>query len=157
MINWYLSLKSLHILAAVLFLGNLVVTGWWKTMADRTRDAKVIAFAQRQVTLTDYVFTGGGVGLLLATGIGNAVLHDMDYLSIPWMAWGLWLFTAAGVIWVTVLIPVQLKQARMARAFADGGPIPEPYWRLGRLWAVFGTIATILPLSVIFFMVFKPT
>lgn len=36
MIDWYLSLKSLHILAAVLFLGNIVVTGWWKTMADRT-------------------------------------------------------------------------------------------------------------------------
>ena len=29
-------------------------------MADRTRDPKIIAFAQRQVTLTDWVFTFGG-------------------------------------------------------------------------------------------------
>jgi len=38
----------------VAFLGNIIVTGWWKLMADRTRDPRVIAFAQRQVTTTDY-------------------------------------------------------------------------------------------------------
>ncbi len=59
--NGTLWLKTLHIVGAVLFLGNIVVTGWWKVMADRTRDPRVIAFAQRQVTLTDWVFTGGGV------------------------------------------------------------------------------------------------
>lgn len=51
----YLTLKSLHILRAVIFLGNIIVTGWWKVMADRSRDLKIIAFAQRQVTLTDFV------------------------------------------------------------------------------------------------------
>jgi len=76
--NTYLILKSLHILGAVIFLGNIIITGWWKVMADRTRNPVVIAFAQRQVTLTDYIFTGGGVVLILATGLGNAVLHNMD-------------------------------------------------------------------------------
>lgn len=76
--NTYLLLKSLHILGAVIFLGNIIVTGWWKVMADRTRNPVVIAFAQRQVTLTDFIFTGGGVVLILATGLGNAILHNMD-------------------------------------------------------------------------------
>ena len=78
--NTYLLLKSLHILGAVIFLGNIIVTGWWKVMADRTRNPVIIAFAQRQVTLTDYIFTGGGVVLILATGLGNAILHNMDLL-----------------------------------------------------------------------------
>jgi catechol 2,3-dioxygenase-like lactoylglutathione lyase family enzyme len=47
-------------------------------MADRTRDPTIIAFAQRQVTLTDFVFTAGGVALILATGAGNAVLHNIS-------------------------------------------------------------------------------
>jgi uncharacterized membrane protein len=64
-------------LGAVIFLGNIIVTGWWKVMADRTSNPFVIALAQRQVTLTDFVFTAGGAAL--ATGTGNAVLYRMDY------------------------------------------------------------------------------
>lgn len=154
--NTYLLLKSLHILGAVLFLGNIIITGWWKVMADSTRNPVIVAFAQRQVTLTDYVFTTGGVLLILTTGIGNAVLHDMNYLSIPWLVWGFWLFVVSGVIWAFILIPVQIKQAELAKQFADGGTIPENYWRLARIWNIFGTVATALPLINIYWMVFKP-
>ncbi len=154
--NTYLILKSLHILGAVIFLGNIIVTGWWKVMADRTKNPVIIAFAQRQVTLTDYVFTLGGVILIVATGIGNAVLHNMDYLSIRWLVWGYWLFIISGVIWVVVLIPVQIKQAKMAKQFSENGVIPDLYWRLGQIWLVFGILATILPLLNIYWMVFKP-
>ncbi|WP_420841213.1 hypothetical protein [Ferrovum myxofaciens] len=58
------------------------MTGWWKFMADRTGNHRIIAFAQRQVTLTDFVFTAGGVVLVAIGGIGNAMLHHMDYLHI---------------------------------------------------------------------------
>ena len=156
MVNTYLLLKSLHILGAVIFLGNIIVTGWWKVMADRTRNPAVIAFAQRQVTLTDYIFTGGGVVLILATGLGNAILHNMDFLNIKWLSWGFWLFNISGIIWITVLIPVQIKQAKMARQFANGGDIPERYWTLGRLWIIYGTLATVIPLANLYWIVFKP-
>ena len=92
----YLWLKLLHIIGVILFMGNIIVTGWWKFMADKTRDPKIIAFAQRQVTLTDYVFTAGGANLLLIGGLLNAILHDMDYTAIKWMAWGLGLLIASG-------------------------------------------------------------
>jgi len=154
--NTYLLLKSLHILGAVLFLGNIIITGWWKVMADRTRNPVVIAFAQHQVTLTDFFFTAGGVLLILATGIGNAVLHDMNYLSIRWLAWGFWLFIISGVIWAAILVPVEIKQAEMAKQFAHGGTIPDSYWRLARIWNIAGAVATILPLANIYWMVFKP-
>ena len=152
----YLALKSLHILGAVIFLGNIIVTGWWKVMADRTRNPAVIAFAQRQVTLTDYFFTAGGVALILASGLGNAMLHSMDILNTKWLSWGLWLFIISGIIWAVILIPVQTMQAKVARGFANGGEIPEKYWRLGRIWIIFGTLATIIPLANLYWMVFKP-
>jgi len=154
--NTYLWLKSLHLLGVVLFLGNIIITGWWKTMADRTKNPVIIAFAQRQVTLTDWVFTVGGVILILAGGLGNALLHDMDYLHTYWLAWGTWLFVASGIIWAVVLIPVQIAQDKMAKQFANGGEIPARYWQLGRLWIVFGTLATLLPMINLYWMVFKP-
>jgi uncharacterized membrane protein len=157
MSDTYLVLKSLHIVGAVLFLGNIIVTAWWKVMADRTRDPSVIAFAQRQVTLTDLVFTAGGAALLLGAGWGNAALHGMDVPAIRWLAWGFGLFIASGAIWVAILIPIQIKQAHMAKQFANGGAIPDDYWRLTRLWNMFGAIATILPLINIYWMVFKPS
>jgi uncharacterized membrane protein len=125
-------------------------------MADRTKNPVIIAFAQRQVTLTDYIFTAGGVILILVTGIGNAILHNMDYLSIRWLAWGYWLFILSGIIWAVILLPIQIKQAKMSKQFSKDGVIPDNYWRLSRLWIVFGTLATLLPLVNIYWMVFKP-
>lgn len=154
--NSYLVLKSLHILGVILFIGNIIVTGWWKTMADHTRDPAIVAFAQRQVTLTDWIFTAGGAALVLASGMGNALLHGLDYFSIPWMAWGVWLFSLSGVLWAAILIPVQVAQARLARQFADGSEIPERYWRLGRIWLWVGILATVIPLFNLYWMVFKP-
>jgi len=37
--------------------------------ADCGRDPRVIAFAQRQVTLTDWIFTAGGVVLILSGAV----------------------------------------------------------------------------------------
>jgi uncharacterized membrane protein len=68
----------------------------------------------------------------------------------------LWLFIASGLIWVFILVPIQIKQARMARAFGRDGRIPANYWTLGRVWIAFGIIATVLPLINLYWMVFKP-
>ncbi|MCK5809782.1 MAG: DUF2269 domain-containing protein [Cocleimonas sp.] len=155
--NTYLLLKSLHILGIILFLGNIIITGWWKYRADCTKNPQIVAFAQRQVTLTDFIFTAGGAALVGVTGIGNAELHNMDYHSIYWLVWGYGLFVASGIIWVVILLPVQIKQARMAHAFSISNNIPESYWRLSKIWFIFGIIATILPLLNLYFMVIKPT
>ncbi|MBC7952230.1 MAG: DUF2269 domain-containing protein [Rhodospirillaceae bacterium] len=150
----YLLLKSLHVVGVVLFLGNIIVTGWWKVMADRTRNPAIIAFAQRQVTLTDWVFTFGGSFLVGLAGIANVWLHDIA-LSTPWIQWGMALFTLSAVIWLAVLVPVQAKLTRLARDFAHGGPIPPRYWALERVWLVGGFLATVLPLAVVPVMVWK--
>ena len=151
----YLFLKTLHVFGVVLFIGNIVVTGWWKVMADRTRDPRIVAFAQRQVTLTDWVFTLGGVALVAAGGPANALLHGMPQ-STPWLLWGNALFIGSGVTWIAILIPLQARLGHLAKRFAASDSIPREYWRLERWWLFFGTLATVLPLAVIPVMVFKP-
>ena len=153
----YLALKSLHIVGVILFLGNIIVTAWWKVMANLNGDPKVVSFAQRQVTLTDFVFTAGGVLLITVGGVGSAMLSHLDMTHTRWLMWGRWLFTASGVIWIVVLIPIQILQARMARQFERNGLIPARYWRLNRIWLIFGVTATLLPLANVYWMVFKPT
>lgn len=151
----YDAFKVVHLFGVVVFLGNIIVTAVWKVLADRTRDPGIIAYAQRLVTLTDWIFTAGGAALIVIGAYGMAGVAGLD-LRQTWLLWGQSLFVASGLIWVAVLIPTQIAQARQARAFADGGPIPDSYWRHGRRWAIWGAVATILPLANLYFMVFKP-
>jgi uncharacterized membrane protein len=153
--NSYLWLKTVHIFGVVIFLGNIIVTGWWKVMADKTKNPQIIAFAQRQVTLTDFIFTAGGATILFLAGMANVGIHHMG-MSSKWISQGMLMFTLSGVIWIAVLIPAQIKQAKMAKVFAISGVIPEYYWRLNNRWIFFGILATLLPLINLFWMVFKP-
>jgi uncharacterized membrane protein len=151
----YAAFKVIHVLGVVLFLGNIIVTAMWKALADRTGDPRVIAYAQRLVTLTDWVFTAGGIVLILVGAYGMVLTAGLD-LRQTWLVWGQSLFIASGVIWAVILIPTQIAQARQARAFAAGGPIPESYWRHNRRWLIWGIIATVLPLANLYVMIFKP-
>lgn len=152
----YQFLKMLHIFGAIIFVGNIVVTGLWKAMADLTKDPKITAFGQRLVTLTDFVFTAIGAGLVLVTGLLMAYRYFDEFLKIKWIAWGLGLFMLSGIIWMTALVPIQIKQSQMARKFASDNQIPQEYWRLGRIWMALGTIAALIPLINLYFMVYKP-
>jgi len=62
----YNAFKVVHLFGVVIFLGNIIVTALWKVMADRTDNPRIIAYAQRLVTLTDWIFTAGGVAFLVA-------------------------------------------------------------------------------------------
>ena len=72
--------KTLHLLGACLFVGNIIVSGFWKALADRTNDLAVARFATRLVNLTDAVFTGGGATLL---AVCEALQRPDAYWSYP--------------------------------------------------------------------------
>jgi uncharacterized membrane protein len=151
----YTLLKFLHVFGVLLFLGNIIVTAVWKAMADRSRDPAVVAFGQRLVTVTDFAFTAPGAILVLFTGMMMIEPLGVGFNDVRWLRLGLDLFLTSGVIWLVALVPLQIKQARMARAFPTEG-IPERYWKLGRWWMGFGLVATLLPLVNLYLMVAKP-
>ena len=154
--NSYLILKSLHILGIILLMGNVIVTAWWKFMADRTKNPAIISFAQRQVTLTDFAFTAPGALLAIAAGDSMAYGFIDNSWDVQWLTWGRGLMIASGIIWIAILIPTQIKQTRMARHFEIDKNIPNEYWKLSKRWNIFGSLAVLLPLINIYWMVFKP-
>jgi uncharacterized membrane protein len=155
----YETLKILHLFGIIIFMGNIIITGWWKVMADRTGDYRVIAFAQRQVTLTDWLFTFGGVMIALVAAFGMVYHMNNDLMAeiyaTRWLWWGYHLFLVSGIIWVVVLVPMQILQARMAHKFSETGEIPDRYRLYGKIWLWFGILATIVPMVNIYWMVVK--
>lgn len=128
-------------------------------MADRTGEPRVVAFAQRQVTVTDWLITFGGViiNLIAAFGMVAHMNHNVmaEIHAERWLCWGFYLFEVSGVIWGIILVPCQIIQARQAKVFAISGEIPTSYWMYGRIWPWFGLLAILIPLANIYWMVVK--
>lgn len=148
--------KFAHIVGIVLLLGNITVTAVWKVFADRTRNAAIVAFGQRMVTGTDFGLTLPGIVLTIIGGYGAMYEASYDFPGPGWLVWSQLCFVAAGVLWLGVLIPIQVRQARMARQFANATQVPDEYRALARRWLVWGLIATVPLVSALYFMIDKP-
>jgi|TARA_Y100000296_G_scaffold85710_1_gene122583 uncharacterized membrane protein len=148
--------KFAHVLGVILLLGNITVTAVWKVFADRTRSAGIIGFGQRMVTGTDFGLTVPGIVLTIVGGYGAMYEARYDFPGPAWLLWSQISFVAAGVIWLGLLIPIQIRQARMARAFQNGGEVPEAYRTLARRWLFWGLVATVPLVAALYFMLDKP-
>jgi uncharacterized membrane protein len=152
----YALYKWLHVLGVILLLGNVTVTAVWKVFADRSGDPRVIAFGQRLVTITDWFCTLTGIVLIMVGGFGATAVGGIAPFGAGWLRWSEGLFVLSGAIWLCILVPTQIRQARMAREFAHGGEIPEAYKRDARRWITWGVIATIPLVAATWVMVAKP-
>ena len=148
--------KFLHITGVVMLMGNITVTAFWKVFADRTGDARIVAFAQKLVTYTDWSLTAWGIVLTMVGGYGAAWVAGIDLIATGWLFWSQLLFVAAGLIWLLILVPIQMRQGRQAKIFAAGGAIPDAYKRDSRTWIVWGLISTVPLVAALWIMIAKP-
>ena len=148
-------LKFLHVLGVIILVGNVTITAFWKVFADISRIPSVIAHAQDGVIVADWIFTLSGIVLILVGGFGAAYVAGMPIFGLSWLVLGESLFAASGLVWIGILVPLQIRQARTARAFGESGEIPERYWRQAKAWLVWGVVATIPLVAAIYVMIAK--
>ncbi len=148
--------KFLHVTGVVMLMGNITVTAIWKFFADRDGRPQVLAFAQKLVTYTDWSMTVWGVVLTMGGGYFMALRGNFDLLGAGWLFWSQLLFVAAGMIWLLAIVPIQIKQARLAKAFANGGEVPASYRALSHRWLAWGLVSTVPLVTATWLMVAKP-
>jgi uncharacterized membrane protein len=144
--------KFLHVLGAVLLIGNVTVTAFWKVFADRTGDARLVAHAQAGVTATEWIFTLPAILLVIAGGYGMVIQSGHD-LTSSWLMLGQVLFALSGLIWLFILVPLQVRQARLAKNLSPDKPIDEHYRQLGHRWLVWGIAATVPLIAATYVMI----
>ena len=144
----------MHVVGAVLFLGNLIVTAVWMTLAKRSRHPESLRLGVQGVILTDHLFTTPGALLLLING--GILASPYFQTGWHWLAVGIALFVASGVVYGAAVVPTQNKLAQAMSRMPAGGPVPPDVDALMARWFRFGGIATLLPLISLWFMVFKP-
>ncbi|WP_372917562.1 DUF2269 family protein [Sandarakinorhabdus sp.] len=151
----YLVWKFLHITGVVMLMGNITVTAIWKFFADRDGRAPVVAFAQKLITYTDWSMTVWGVVLTMIGGYGLAIQGQFD-LKSGWLLWAQASFVAAGLIWMGLIVPIQIKSARLAKRFEAGGQVPDEYKSLSRRWIFWGLVSTVPLVASLWLMIARP-
>lgn len=154
----YLTLKFLHIVGVILFLGNITTGVFWKAHADKSREPRIIAHALDGVIRSDRLFTIPGVLVIVVAGVAAAIIGGMPLLRTEWLAAGIILLTVAGIAFSARVAPLQRQMRDLARANTDPATFDwAAYEKLSRDWAVWGAIALLAPFIAAALMVFKPT
>ena len=123
----YIFFKVLHVIAVIMFVGNITVGGFWKAWGDRTKDPRIIANAVDGIIVADRIFTIPGIILLLIGGIGAALVGHIPILSTGWILWPIVLFIAVGD---------RLRSGRAGTALALCGRARRHRLRLDELGAL---------------------
>jgi uncharacterized membrane protein len=154
----YLTLKFLHIVGAILFVGNITTGVFWKAHADKSRDPKIIAHALDGIVRSDRIFTLPGVIIILVSGFAAAIVAGYPLLRTAWVAGGIVLFTITGIVFMARIAPIQRQMRDLARSSSSQAEFDwAAYERLSRGWAIWGSIALVAPALAAAIMVYKPT
>jgi len=145
----YLVLKSLHIVAAVLMVGNVTVTGVWATFYFRWRKDADFRLAARAILWTDLIFTFLGGAALTITGILMARQAGMPILETPWIRRSALLLAISTLLWLTILLPDQWRMERLDRSRDEF--LKAVFTR----WSVVGWGSTVLLFVAMWSMVLK--
>lgn len=153
----YLALKALHLLAVMLFLGNIITGLFWKAHGDRTGDPLIMAHTLDGIIRSDRWFTIPGVLLIIAFGVGAAMLGHLPLLGTGWILHSIILFSISGLAFVLQVAPLQRRLLALTSQAAAGGPWDAAlYRRLSWRWEIWGIVAVLTPLAAFVLMVFKP-
>lgn len=152
--EWHL---GLHVLGAVMLIGNAAVMGVWLTVAGLLGGDDAKRRAIRAVNVGDVVFTVPGSVLLLLNGVAMTAQRYGGLAAVadtPWIGAGLVLLVLTGAVWAVRLVPAQLRLHALARA---EGELDRASFRseLGD-WSRWGVVATVLPIVAVVLMTTKP-
>jgi len=154
--GWLYTFKLLHYLGFILLVGNITVTAVWKVFADRNGDWRIVQFGQNLVTGTDFGLTIPGIILTMVGGYGTLWALGYSLFEPAWLLWSQIMFATAGVIWLFILVPIQIRQARLAKTWTRQDDVTDEYRELSRRWITWGLISTLPLCVVLWLMVAKP-
>ncbi|PWE17531.1 DUF2269 domain-containing protein [Marinicauda salina] len=150
-----LLLRWVHVIGAAVLLGTGAGIAFFMVMAQRTRDAGLIAHVAGTVVIADWVFTASAVVIQPITGIALAHLVGWP-LTEPWVLVSLGLYVMVGGFWLPV-VWIQHRLRDLARAAAEtGSDLPDAYHRLYRVWFACGFPAFAGVLAILWLMIARP-
>lgn len=150
----YFILVLIHIIAVIIFLGNITITPFWKLQAEKTKDRLHILNTWEGIIRADRLFTMPGVTIILLFGIGAAAHLKVNFMNTGWIFWSIILYVVSATVFMAKVVPIQKKIVALAKDESKFGW--EEYYKLAKQWDIWGSLATITPWIAVILMVLKP-
>lgn len=150
----YLLLKLIHILAAVVVTGTGAGIAFFMFMANRSDNVQAISVTTQHVVLADWLFTLPAVLIQLVSGFLLMTRQGYSFSS-PWFYTVITLFVVIGLCWLPVL-RIQYRLRALATQAAEENKLPGEFKSLMKLWTLLGVPAFVAILVIFYLMVFKP-
>ena len=145
--------KLLHVLAVIIFLGNITLGIFWKMQADKSKDRLKIVYTFKNIIKADRIFTMPSVTFLIIFGMGAAMTHNYSLIETSWIFWSIILIIISAYAFMAKVVPIQKKILALANN-EDKFSFDE-YNKLSKQWNIWGTVAVITPYFALLFMVLK--
>jgi uncharacterized membrane protein len=146
----FLTVKWIHVLAAITAVGANVTYGIW--IARASREPKVLPFVLRNIRVIDNRLANPCYGLLLVTGVAMALLLPLP-LTTHWLLTAIVLYVAAALIGILAYAPVLREQIRLLDSVGLEAP---GYAAAARKGTLLGILVTLDAVIIVFLMVVKP-
>lgn len=145
-------LKTAHVLGAILFVGNVIVTGIWSGIFFRARHTHDFERAARAIVITDWGFTVGGGAVLTTSGVLLALQRELPLWDTLWIRQAIIALAVSTVMWLLVLVPAQRAMMRHRRSDTRDEVLVGHFTR----WNITGWLATVPLIYAVWCMVAKP-
>ena len=152
----YLWFKLIHVAAVIVFLGNISLGIFWKDIADRSHDPRIMAHTLRGIILADRLFTIPSIVVLVAAGVATAIAEHIPILATGWILWSIVLFVLAGIAFGPVARAQRQMEAAASEAVKTGTLDESRYRASSASWNLWGLIALLAPAIAVALMVLKP-
>jgi uncharacterized membrane protein len=152
--EYYLLLKTVHIVSATILFGTGLGTAFHMWMSHLSGSIPAIAVAARNTVIADFFFTTPAVVVQPVTGVLLAV-HAGIPLTEGWLLLSIGLYLVTGACWIPVVL-LQMRMHRLAEAaVAAGTALPDRYYCYAWCWFWLGWPAFGAVLAIFYLMVFK--
>ncbi|SHG25288.1 Uncharacterized membrane protein [Microbulbifer donghaiensis] len=147
--NLYLTLKTLHVLSAMVVLGTGIGIAWYTLRAWLSGDLQVFRWISGETVAADWIFTSSAIVALLGSAAGMLAINPA-WLQQLWLQLAIMLTGAVFLLWLPVVI-LQYRLRHHAREAST-----DAIQRTMRLWCLLGAAAFPLMVLIVFLMVTKP-
>ena len=148
-------MKSLHVLAVVVLLGNLLMAPFWRKRLAALGGAQARAAANRSVRVADLIFTLPGWVVVLGTGI-MLIIKQGGLHGHYWLHLSLLLFLGWLVLWHVLVLRARKAMIAQADKATDGGPALPELAQYERQWQQWSYLSAGLAVLILILMVTKP-
>lgn len=145
----YLTLKTLHVLSAMVVFGTGVGIAWYALRGWLSGDRRIVRWISAETVTADWLFTTSAIVALLGSAAGMLAINPV-WLQQTWLQLAMVLTGIVFLLWLPVVF-LQYRLRQHAREDRE-----SEIHRTMKIWCTLGVAAFPLMIGIVFLMTAKP-